>query len=107
MRRKDIKPCVICGKGVMHNGDIAAYQVTVQQHIVDHQAVRRQAGLEMMLGNAYLAHVMGPNEELLKPVGEPRPVLMCQPCFLNTDISVAEVWEASAREPEEEMEAVR
>lgn len=100
IRRADLQACCLCGKGLLHDGNIVAYGVTVQQYIADVGAINRQAGLEMMLGgHASLAHIMGTDSEFLKAVGEEKPKLVCQPCFLHSH--TASIWEAEARTPEE------
>ncbi len=92
IRREDIRPCDGCGEGLLNGGQIAAYRVEVTQYVVDRSAVQRQAGLEMMLGSASIAHVMGQDEEFLKAVSK-SDALYCQRCFIDPDKAVAEAWE--------------
>lgn len=100
LKRIDIKPCSACGKGIMHNGDIVAYKVTIGQYMVDTREVQKRAGLEMMMGGgtagASLAQIMGPDNELLAGVSEVSG-LLCQPCFLDFNNSLAEIWEKIAK----------
>jgi hypothetical protein len=92
LRRNDLAPCALCGKGLMHDGGIAAYHVRITQYIVDHNAVRQQHGLEVLLGSPHLAQVMGTDPEFLKAVSRTKH-LLCQDCFLRSH--TAEVWEAA------------
>lgn len=101
IRRKDLKPCVLCGKGLLHDGNIGVYRVTFEQHIVDHSAVMRAHGLETFFGGgtqgAVLADVMGTDEPLFKPF-EQHSLLICAECFLryhSAQITLAEAWEAN------------
>ncbi len=58
---------------------------------VDVNAVKRQTGLEMMLGgNATLANVMGPNEDIAKLVtGKMINLILCEDCAMeNTPLAV-------------------
>lgn len=55
----------VTGGGVAEQGPIF-YRVTVEQCGLDRDAIRRQAGLEMMLGSPALASVMGPNDDVAK-----------------------------------------
>lgn len=95
MKQADLKKCVRCNKGVMHNGCPIFYRVIVGRMVVNLPAVERQHGLELMLGrNAALAAVMGTNEDLAKPLGDPITVLVCQDCAI--DVSIAEIEESTS-----------
>lgn len=83
MKQTDIKPCAGCGKGVMHTGLPLFWRVTIARYGIDVTAVQRQAGLEMMLGSAALAHVMGPNETLAKPVMDDVILIFCEDCAMK------------------------
>lgn len=83
MKQTDIKPCAKCGKGVMHTGLPLFWRITIERYGIDANAVRRQAGLEMMLGNAKLAHVMGPNETMAKPVMDDVILILCENCAME------------------------
>lgn len=65
MKQTDIKPCCLCGNGVLHTGVPLFYRITIERMGADRHAIERQTGLEMMLGGqARLANVMGPNENM-------------------------------------------
>jgi len=64
----------------MHSGDFLFYRVTIKRFAVDMRKVKRQAGLEMMLGSHILANVMGPDEDLAVPIGDPATGIICQSC---------------------------
>ena len=84
MKQKDIKPCALCGKGVMHSNQLLFWRVSLQHMAVNLGAVQRQAGLEMMMGgNHVLAHFMGPDEDMGKPLGDALEILICQECSLT------------------------
>ncbi len=84
MKAADLKPCAICGKGVMHSGVPLFYRVKVEHMGIDASAVRQVHGLETMLGSVALARVMGPDPDIAKPIIEDQPaVLVCQPCALE------------------------
>ncbi len=88
MKAREIKPCAICGRGVMHSGVPLFYRVKVESMGIDVGAVKRQAGLEQVFGGgqagAVLADVMGPDPDIARPVIEDQPtVLICQPCALE------------------------
>jgi hypothetical protein len=88
MKARDIKPCAICGKGVMHSGVPLFYRVKVESMGVDIAAVKRHSGLEQVFGGgqagAVLADVMGPDPDIAKPIIEDQPaVLVCQTCALE------------------------
>lgn len=54
----------------------------------------------MMMGSAVIANVMGPDEDMLKPLGEPELLLVCDKCAMST--TVAELWEKTAKPAAEE-----
>ena len=87
MKATDFKPCAICGKGVMHAGVPLFYRVKLESMGIDVNAVQRHAGLELMLGGGHagaaLANVMGPGDDLAKPIVEGETVLICQPCAME------------------------
>ena len=89
LRREDITPCALCGKGVMHTGLPLAWRFTVERISIDARAVRTQAGLETMIGNVAIAHVLSPvgdfGIELMKPV----TLLVCESCANDLPIVAA------------------
>lgn len=81
MKHKDFKPCCICGKGIGHEGHFLFLKVRVERFGLDAGALRRAHGLEQMMGgNAVLANVMGPNEDLAKRVDDSGELLICHGC---------------------------
>lgn len=86
MKRADIKPCAVCGKGVLHDRQIAPMRVSLQRFVADHRAIEQQAGLEMMLGSPAIAAAMGPDRDLFLPVEENRTVLLCERCAAVTTV---------------------
>ncbi len=62
LKRNEITACHVCG------GPTAPffYRIEIKQYVYNPNAVRRTAGLEMMLGNATLAHVMDQMRTWLK-----------------------------------------
>lgn len=79
LKREDIQQCMCCGKGVAAGG-VVLYRVRVQQFGLDHRAIQRQHGLEMMLGSPALANVMGPNDDLAMALSEEVTKLVCGLC---------------------------
>lgn len=78
-----IQPCVFCGRGICAGGQIACTRIRVTRLCTDPGAVRRQHGLELMIGSPAIAHAMGPQEEMLKAVGEECSVLVCDRCSMD------------------------
>lgn len=86
LKHREFQPCVVCGKGMMHGGDVQFYRLTLQGFLIMVQEVRRAAGLEQMLdGHAALANTMGPDADLAKAPLPPQIFLLCQPCALGPD----------------------
>lgn len=95
MKQKDIKKCVLCGKGVMHDGQVTFYRLKIERLIINVGAIKRQHGLEMMIGGS-LAAVMGPNEDMARPVdGEPIGAIVCEECSMKD--CLAAIYERAGR----------
>jgi hypothetical protein len=96
LKHRDFKPCLCCGKGVMHAGSISFYRVTIEHCVIDAREIQRAAGMEMMMGgNALIANIMGPDADLAKVLSENRG-LLCQDCGLRQRQSVAGLSEVAA-----------
>ena len=85
MKRKDIKSCVLCNKGIMHDNNILFYKVRLTRLGINLGAVRQRAGLEMMLGSVVLAEVMGPDEDLATQITS-QEFLVCDTCALDRSL---------------------
>jgi len=86
-RRRNLVPCALCGKGVMHDGSPIFYRVRVEQLVVDIGAVQRRHGLEQFFGGggvgAELAQAMGADEPIAKPLSSIFEALLCQSCSMG------------------------
>lgn len=82
LKHRDFKPCLLCGKGMMHAGSITFFRLTIERQVIDTRAVQRAQGMELMLGDPRLANVMGPNEDLAKQL-DTNTVLICEPCSIH------------------------
>lgn len=101
MKQKDIKKCVLCGEGVMHGGQVTFYRLQVERLIINVGAVKRQHGLEIMLGSPQLAAVMGTDEDIARPVdGEPIVAIVCEECSMKD--CLAAIYERAGRDEEGE-----
>lgn len=83
MKHKDFKPCVMCGKGVMHSGSPLFLRINVERFGIDRRAVERAHGMELIIGNPTLANIMGPDEDLAKEIDSQKDMLLCHPCALE------------------------
>ena len=98
--------CANCKRPVGKTGVPMFYLITVEQHFIDMAAVNRQQGLAMVLGgNGALASVMGPNEDMTKPLHKTVKLMICHDCahsgiILSTCLEDAgelyEAWEGNA-----------
>lgn len=81
MKHKDIKPCHLCKKGVMHTGFPIFLRISVDRLGVEARAVQRAHGLEQIMGgNALLANIMGPNDDLANVIDGKHDMLICSEC---------------------------
>lgn len=91
MKAEQITSCASCKKGMMHDGSILFYRVTVEPFVLDMAAVQRRHGEEMMMGP--LAASLGRQEDLAKTVeGTETQKLICSSCLL-TGLPVASLIE--------------
>lgn len=79
----------------MHSGQPWFYRATVSQMVVNLRAVQRQHGLEMMVGNAALARVFSPNEDVAQAAST-TTILVCADCALTESLPLAVFLEGSA-----------
>lgn len=74
----------------MHGGRVTTTRVRVTRLAADLEAIRRQHGLEMLVGSPAVAFHLGQQEELLKPLGPEETFLVCDGCAMA--MTLAEVW---------------
>jgi hypothetical protein len=76
---RECATCAICGNKIGRSGMQMFWRVRIERHGIDEGAVQRATGLGMMLG-AGLAAVMGPDEEMTKPLMDPVTRTVCEDC---------------------------
>lgn len=87
---RELATCKGCGKKLgasfRENRTLPMFwKVTIERFLLDDQAMRRQAGLEMMMGgHVALAQALSPDEEMAKPIMEPKTICLCEYCALET-----------------------
>ena len=80
--------CGACGQGICNNNSMTLYKVSLELHVIDYGAIRRQSGLETMMGGAaVLAQVMGPNEDMTEFMGR-KELLVCQVCAAKSLVEI-------------------
>ncbi len=73
--------CSLCMKKIGATGMPLFYRLTIERFGVKLDAVKRQAGLEMMLGgHVSIAQVVGPDEEMTVRVMDPLVLVVCETC---------------------------
>lgn len=81
--------CSLCRKKIGATGVPLFYRLTVERFGVKLDAVRRQAGLEMVLGrHVRIAQAMGIDEDLAIPVMEPLVLVVCEVCSMAEQLSI-------------------
>ncbi len=88
LKQVDLSPCIGCNKNVAHANGLLFYRLSFERLAFNVPAIRRQHGLEMMLGNAAIARVMGPNEDISVAVDVPVHALLCDDCACSKPIAV-------------------
>lgn len=82
--------CDICRERILQSGLPLFWRVTVERFGIDMQAVSRQHGLGMMIG-APLAQIMGPDEDLAKPVMDTKVLTVCENCAIGAPVAIGEI----------------
>jgi hypothetical protein len=85
MKEKELREhaiCSRCKKKIGHLGMPLFWTVNITRYGIKVGAIRRQAGLEMMLGNVALAQVIGPNEEMTE-VMDSADLTLCEDCAMS------------------------
>lgn len=86
IKQTEFQKCAKCDKGVMHDNNMTFFQVSITNMMINLNAVQRQHGLEMVIGNPMIANVMGTNEDMGVPIGDTETVLICFDCSLKVNI---------------------
>lgn len=77
---REAATCAACGDKIGASGLPLFWRVTLERWGVLLDAVRRQAGAEMMMGSVAIAQVLGPNEDMAKRLGDPETITVCESC---------------------------
>lgn len=83
MKEKELREhvdCSICKKPIGKTGMPIFWVVEMQRFGLDLNALRRNTGLAMQLGSVQLAGIMGPDEDLAKPIMEKKKITACEDC---------------------------
>jgi hypothetical protein len=83
MKKSKLTKCLFCGRGVMADNMSIFWEVSAQILIINHDVTRRQHGLELMMGNAAIASVMGMDEDIAKE-GPSVKACVCHMCMLQS-----------------------
>ena len=86
--------CSLCRKKIGESGLPLFYRLTLERFGVKLDAVRRQGGLEMMLGgHVHIAQALGPDEDMAMPVMDTLVLVVCESCSLADRYFVAQLAE--------------
>ena len=92
MKEKELRQLAVCkgcgkklGASFRDNHTLPMFwKITAERFIIDDGAMKRQAGLEMMLnGHVGLAQAMGPDEDMAKRIMEPVILCLCEHCAVS------------------------
>ena len=93
MKEKELRKhtdCSVCGKKVLASGLPIFWTLHIERHGILMDAIDRQQGLTMMLGNsAALAAAMGPDEDMTMPVMDPVDLTLCECCAVDKEQIIA------------------
>ena len=96
MKQSEIKPCQLCGEGVLHSQGATFMRVSATYLVADFGAIRQQHGLEMSMGAAApLAAIMGPDRDMAKPLSSVSDAFVCLHCMMRPIAELLEKAEMS------------
>lgn len=72
--------CAVCGKKLLEGGLPLFYVLEISRAGFEAGAIRRRAGLGVMMGNDALAQVFSADEDLAKVIDGPRRVVVHETC---------------------------
>lgn len=107
LRQDQMQHCACCHKGVMHDGNIMFYRLTMQRLIVNLPAIKKQHGLEQMMGGdaaSRIAFHMGSQEDMAKYIDDALAILICDTCAMEHQL-VAGLYETATQAAEAQAEA--
>lgn len=88
MREQELRKaatCAVCKRGILANGLPLFWRVKIERHGVKMDRVRRQTGMEMLMGgNVAIAQTMGPNEVMTEQIMTPRELTVCESCGMKS-----------------------
>lgn len=93
--------CNVCNKPIGHTGIPLFWKVTVERFGVDLRAMQRQEALGTFLGSQALGVVMGPDEDMAKPMmDKPAIATVCETCGTGKQVMVAILAEYGRKDEE-------
>ena len=100
MKEKELREsstCGICGENIGAGQAITFFRVTIERYMMDLSAIQRQSGLAMMFGGrGDLARIMGPDEDMAKPIHDPIRMTVCESCSIEQPL----IWKVLEEERE-------
>jgi hypothetical protein len=75
--------CDLCDKPIGHTGLPLFWRLKVDRWGIDLAAARRQDGLAQFIGSTAIARVMGPDEDMAKPMMPPVTLTACETCAVE------------------------
>ncbi|WP_202842077.1 hypothetical protein [Luteimonas saliphila] len=91
MKRKDVKPCKGCGKGVAHAGP-AFFAMKARYWGLDPRGIQQTHGLELQFGGgqagAVMANIMGADPDLAQPLSDEVDAWVCLDCATRLPLAV-------------------
>lgn len=88
MKRADlieVATCGLCHRRIGETSSSQFYRVTVEQHGILLDAVKRHAGLEQLVGSPAIAAALGPDEDMTAVTMPAAIVTVCMDCS-NDDL---------------------
>lgn len=78
--------CSCCGRLVTQTGLPLFWVVRIERYGISLPAMKRQMGLSDFLGgNSALARIMGPDEDLARPMMDAVTATLCERCAVDSD----------------------
>lgn len=96
---REASTCLFCKRKIGACGSLFFYRLSIERFGVKMDAVKRQSGIEMMLGgHVRIAQAMGADEDMAVPVMEKAMVTICDECSTSQSMYMAQLAEMADKE---------
>ena len=111
MRANEVESCIVCEKGVCHDGHVTFHRVRFERMGLDRKALNERIGLHHLFNGRAgpgLIEAFASNPDVASLIHEPASALICEDCAMRPDLCIMALAErAHARLDERKLIAAK